>query len=275
MATGQGVEDARVRTAQLINDLQDISFSKIGLIIAGTALAIYAVSRLLPYLAKRVPSRFRLFLLGAVPVARLALLIIAVLWIIPIVFDITLQNFLVISGAISVAVGFALKDYVSSLMAGVIAIFEGPYRPGDWVEIAGDYGEVTSVGMRALTIRTPSDDLVSVPHNQLWTENVSNSNDGDHTLMCIAPFYLAADHDASTVRRALADVARTSPYLKFNKPIIVVLKQTPWGTKYEIKAYPFDMRHQFLFVSDLTSRGKTAIRRAGALEVSAPAAAVV
>ena len=275
MASGKGVEAAKGHAAQLINDLQEISFSKVGLIIVGTALAIFAISKLFPYMVERAPSKLRLYLLGAVPIARLVLLIIAILWIIPIIFDVTLQNFLVISGAVGVAVGFAFKDYVSSLLAGVIAIFESPYRPGDWVEIGGDYGEVTSVGMRALTIRTPSDDQVSVPHNQLWTSNISNSNNGSHTLMCIAPFYVAPDHDARAIRAALADVARTSPYLKFNKPIIVVLKQTPWGTKYEIKAYPFDMRHQFLFVSDLTARGKAAISRAGGTEVCAAAVGTV
>ena len=38
-------------------------------------------------------------------------------------------------GAIGLAIGFALKDYVSSLIAGVVSAVELPYRPGDWVNM--------------------------------------------------------------------------------------------------------------------------------------------
>ncbi|MEO7917021.1 MAG: mechanosensitive ion channel domain-containing protein [Dokdonella sp.] len=210
-----------------------------------------------------------MYLLGAVPVIRLVLLVIAVTWVIPIVFNITLQNFLVIAGALGVAIGFAFKDYVSSLIAGIVAIFERPYRPGDWVRIAGDYGEVRSVGMRAIEICTPAGDIVHVPHEKIWRNNIANSNDGTHTLMCVASFYLRPDHDAARVRVALRDVALTSAYLEYDKPVVVMLADTPLGTHFQIKAYPFDMRDQFHFISDLTIRGKLAIAESGAAEVQA------
>lgn len=75
-----------------------------------------------------------------------------------------------------------------------------------------------------------------------------------------------AGHDA-----ALRDVALTSAYLEYDKPVLVVLAQTPLGTHYKLKAYPFDMRDQFSFVSDLKVRGKLAIADAGAVEIQAPA----
>jgi small conductance mechanosensitive channel len=146
--------DNQQKAAQLIYDLQDISLSKIGLILFGTWLIVLTARKLLPYLAARGPSQLRLYLLGAVPIIRMLMLVIAILWIIPIVFNITFQNFLVISGALGVAIGFAFKDYASSLIAGMVAIFERPYRPGDWVEIDGDYGEVRTVGMRSIEICT-------------------------------------------------------------------------------------------------------------------------
>ena len=181
---------------------------------------------------------------------------------------------MVIAGGASVAIGFAFKDYVSSLIAGVVAVFERPYRPGDWVSINGDYGEVQSVGLRAIRLRTPTDDIITVHHLFMWQGNVSNSNDGARTLMCVADFYVSPAHDAHAVRCALRDTAITSPYLEYDKPVLVVLSEEPWGTHYQVKAYPFDMRDQFLFISDLTVRGKLALRDAGAIEVTAPYAAI-
>lgn len=264
-----GINNGQEKAAQLINDLQDISFTKIGLIVLGTWIAIVLAHRVLPYLAEKGPSQLRLYLLGAVPIIRLVLLVVAILWLVPIIFNITFQNFLVISGAASVAIGFAFKDYVSSLIAGIVAIFEKPYQPGDWVEIDGDYGEVRAVGMRSIEVRTPSDDIVYIPHDKLWQHNISNSNDGARTLMCVTSFYLEPRHDASLVRTALRDVALTSAYLDYQKAVSVSLSQTEWGTHYKVKAYPFDMRDQFSFISDLTVRGKLAIADCGAEESAA------
>ena len=47
MARGDGVKDGQEKAAQLINDLQDISLSKIGLIVLGTWIAIALARRVL------------------------------------------------------------------------------------------------------------------------------------------------------------------------------------------------------------------------------------
>jgi len=159
---GGGAQDS----VRLIHNIQDISFWKIGLIVVGTWAAIWVIRNVVPFLAERGPSRIRLYLLAAVPIARLLLLVLAILWIVPIIFNITFQNFLVITGAASVAIGFAFKDYVNSLIAGVVAIVERPYRPGDWVTIGGDYGEVRTVGLRAIRMRTADDNIIVDPPQQ-------------------------------------------------------------------------------------------------------------
>lgn len=264
-----GSVSAKDDAIKIINDLQDISFGEIAMVIVATWVAIALVRRMLPFLAERCPNQLRLYLLGAVPITRLLLMTMAVLWIFPIIFNVTFQNFLVLAGGASVAIGFAFKDYVSSLIAGIVAIFERPYRPGDWVEIADDYGEVQTVGLRAMRLRTASDNVITVPHIRMWDSNISNANDGARTLMCVADFYIDPNHDAAKLRDMLRDVALTSAYLALDKPVLVMLNQKPWGTHYKVKAYPFDMRDQFAFISDLTIRGKQAIGECGAREVTA------
>jgi len=270
-AGSEGAESAKAEASKLLNDFQDIGFGQIALIVAGSIALIWAVRRILPYLADRGPSRARLLVLGAVPVIRLLVIVGAVLWIIPLVFNITVQNFFVIAGSASVALGFAFKDYASSLIAGVVAIFERPYGAGDWVEIDGDYGEVVSMGLRALRLRTADDNEITVPHGTLWTDNISNANSGARTLMCVAHFHLLPDHDPAAIRRALTDVALTSAYLDYAEPVLVVMEENEHGSHYRLKAYPFDLRDQFLFITDMTARGKAAVRRVGAREVAAMA----
>ncbi|BBI63414.1 hypothetical protein HSBAA_47200 [Vreelandella sulfidaeris] len=81
-----------------------------------------------------------------------------------------------------------MKDYVSSLIAGVVSATELPYRPGDWVQIEDTYGEVKHVGLRTVDIQTPDDDMVYVPHLKLWDHAVYNANNGGTSLQCVASF---------------------------------------------------------------------------------------
>lgn len=262
-------EETGEKAVKFINDLQDINFLTIALAVLAAWLSIYVVMKVIPFLAERGPSQLRLYLLACVPMIRLVIIVATILWLVRIIFVINFQNFLVFAGAASVAIGFAFKDYLGSLIAGIVALFERPYRAGDWVKIEGDYGEVRSVGMRALQLVTAADNVITVPHDRIWTNNISNANDGARTLMCIADFYLTPSHDADAIRAALQDVALTSAYLEYAKPVVVMLTQTPYGTHYKLKAYPFEMRDQFAFISDMVVRGKRAIARAGGTETTA------
>ncbi len=75
------------------------------------------------------------------------------------------NNLLALTGTISVALGFAFKDYASSLIAGFVALFEVPYRVGDRIQIGEHYGELISFGLRGIRLRSPSDNIVTIPHN--------------------------------------------------------------------------------------------------------------
>jgi small-conductance mechanosensitive channel len=168
------------------------------------------------------------------------------------------------SCAAGLALGFAFKDYASSLIAGGGAIYEQPYRPGDWVQIDGAYGVVKTLGLRSLELVTPDDTVVTIPHLKIWQPNVFNSNAGQRELLCVADFYLHPRHDADRVGEKLLDVARTSPFLHMEKPVAVVAAEKPWWTHYRLKAYPVDARDQFQFTTDLTLRGKAALAQLGA-----------
>ena len=226
-------------------------------------VSILLVERLVPRLAKRLPARLRMYLLPSIPVFRLAILIITFAMIVPMVIQTSLQNLIAILGFTAVALGFAFKDYISSLIAGIVAIYERPYRVGDWVTIDGAYGEVQSLSLRALRLYTPDDTVVNIPHIKIWTTNIFNANDGNRNLLCVAHFYVDPDHDAARARQKLHDVALTSPYLDINHRIRVIVQEQPWGTHYQLKAYPLDSREQFQFISDLTVRGKDALAKMG------------
>ena len=226
-------------------------------------LAVAIVQWVIRHLAERAPARLRLFVLRLLPISRLLIGLIAITVIVPILIEPKFQNIIALIASAGVAVAFAFKDYASCLAAGLMTVLENTYQPGDWIEIDGTYGEVKSIGLRAVCIVTPDDTEVSIPHSRFWSAGIFNSSGGSRSLLCVADFYLHPEHDASLARGYLAEVAETSSYRKADTPIVVIVREKPWGTHYRLKAYVKESREQFLFITDLTVRGKEKLRSAG------------
>lgn len=251
------------KEATLWNEFDAVVVAQIFLIAAAAWLLVAASTFVIRWIAERAPGRYRLQILPFAPLVRLGILIVATGSIFPLIIRPTTENILLILGSAGIAIGFAFKDYVSSLIAGVVNIFDRTFRNGDWVKIGDAYGEVKQVGLRALRIVTPDDTAVIIPNLKIWTSSIHNSNDGQRDLQCVADFYLHPRHDASGVRQKLHDVALTSPYLNLKRPIAVVVAEKPWGTHYRLKAYPVEARDQFAFTTELTIRAKSALAKLG------------
>ena len=225
---------------------------------------------LLQHAAERVRPRLRLSILRLIPLARLALGTAAVVVAVPILVEPTLRNVVTLVASIGLALAFALKDYASSLVAGLAAVLEHTYQPGDWIEVDGSYGEVKAIDSRAVRIVTADDTEVIVPHSKLWSTRVANATSGSRSLLCVADFYLHPDHDAAAAQRRLTEVAEGSSYRKPDTPVTVIVHEKPWGTHYKLKAYVKESREQFDFITDLTIRGKAALRALGIRFAQAP-----
>lgn len=259
----QATEQTPENVARILRDWNDIRLLEVVLVLAGGVLFAVAIKWLIPRLAGLLPDRFRFWVLPWEPILRVLVLLFVITYVATLVIHPTPENLLAILGTLALAMGFAFKDYASSLMAGVVALYERPYRNGDWVKIEDTYGEVHSLNLRTLQIQTPDDTMVAIPHGKIWTTAIQNNNSGRRDLMCVAEFYLRPEHDGQAVVQKLNDVALASPYLQFDRPVVVIASEQPWGTHYRLKAYPIDGRDQFLFITDMTLRGKAALRRLG------------
>lgn len=226
-------------------------------------IAIYAAERMLSGLAERVPARRRLFVLQTLPFAKILIGIAATGVIVPMLIEPTFRNLTALLASVGLALAFTLKDYGSSLAAGMTAVLENTYQPGDWIEVDGAYGEVKRIGPRATWIVTADDTEVVIPHTRLWSASIFNATAGSRSLLCVADFYLHPNHDAAAARKCLADIAETSPLRRAESAVTVIVLEKPWGTHYRLKSYVKESREQFLFITDLTVRGKTALLSLG------------
>jgi small-conductance mechanosensitive channel len=210
------------------------------------------------WLSERVPRRFRLLIKQSSPFWKGLVLLVVIAYLINLFFNLSQANLLALTGTLAVALGFAFKDYVSSIIAGVVALFEAPYRVGDRVQI-GDYtGEVTSYGLRGIRIQTFDDNTITIPHSKTWTEAISNANSGHLEAQVVTEFYFDHDVDIETVIRILYEAAYSSRFTQLKLPIRVVLEEKPWGTYFKLRAYPMDARDEPAYRTDIIRRAKQA-----------------
>ena len=223
-------------------------------------MAAAAIRWALRTAAEKVQPHLRLAILRVVPLARLSIGVGAAAVVVSILVEPSFQNVVALLASVSLAVAFVLKDYASSLAAGLVTVLENTYQPGDWIEVDGIYGEVKFIGVRAVHLVTAEDNEVMIPHYQFWSKKISNATSGSHSLMCVANFYLHPDHDGAAVLRCLEEIGESSSARKPDTKLSVVAQEKPWGTHYKLKAYVNESREQFKFITDLTVRGKEALR---------------
>ena len=237
------------------------------LLVAGIIVAAWIIMAILHWAirrtAEKVPPHLRLITLRTLPISRLIIAVAAIVTIVPILIEPKFHNVIALVASVGFALAFAFKDYGSCLVGGLITVLENTYQPGDWIEIDDTYGEVKVIDLRSVRIVTPDDTEVIIPHSRLWSANIFNASSGNRSLLCVADFYLHPEHDAFLVRNRLTEVAQASPYRKPETAIAVIVFEKPWGTHYRLKAYVKESREQFQFISDLTVRGKEAIRSMG------------
>lgn len=263
----QSVGDSAQETAEQAKDLlTEITLMKIveATIIVVVAFALTKLlDRVLFWVSEKIAKEWRLRVKQFVPFVRMLVLTTALVLLLNRFLNLSQQNVLAITGTVALALGFAFKDYVSSIIAGLLGLFEAPYQIGDRIKIGENYGEVMSYGLRGLRLKTPNDDIVSIPHNKIWTEAISNANMGSLEAQVTTSFYLEHSANSEQVRNILYRIAQTSRYTQLKLPIAVIIEEEIWGTLFKLKAYPIDARNEFDYKTDLTLRAKTKFRECG------------
>jgi|TARA_B100002003_G_scaffold224144_1_gene229304 small conductance mechanosensitive channel len=77
-------------------------------------------------------------------------------------------------GIMGFIVGFALKDTLGNLAAGIFILFHRPFKVGDFVEAAKVKGTVDRIGIAATEIHTFDGKLVTLPNGRVWGSAITN-----------------------------------------------------------------------------------------------------
>ena len=255
---------------KLLADITVQKMFKALLSIAASYGMYLAIQSSMNWLSEQVPLRYRLLIKQSVPFWKALVLIITLAYLLNLFVNLSENNLLALSGTLAVALGFAFKDYVSSIIAGIVTLFEAPYRMGDRIRIGEHYGEVIGYGLRGLRLRTPNGSTVTIPHNKTWTDPIVNANNGQLEAQVVTDFYVDHQADLDVIIRILYQTAYSSHYTQLKKPIVVTMEEHPETTQLQLKSYPMDARDEFVYKTDLLRRAKQAFNRLHLAQASLP-----
>ncbi|RMF21161.1 MAG: mechanosensitive ion channel family protein [Cyanobacteria bacterium J083] len=257
----QTATDTAQETKELISKITTDKIIQAVIILLVSYAILKVTDKTIIWLSEKIAIEWRLRVKQFLPFVRMLVLTTATVILMNMFLNLSTENILAITGTVAVALGFAFKDYASSIIAGIVGIFEYPYGVGDRIKIGEHYGEVVSYGLRAIKIRTPDDSLITIPHNKIWTEAVSNANSGALEAQVVTQFHFAHSVDINLVKKILYRTAYISKYTHLKLPIVVVIEDQPWGTIFRLKSYPLDARDEFIYQTDLLTLAKNAFNK--------------
>ncbi|MBE6554383.1 MAG: mechanosensitive ion channel [Ruminococcaceae bacterium] len=105
-----------------------------------------------------------------------------------------------------VAIGLALQGALSNIAGGIMILILRPFKVGNFVEIAGQSGTVTDVGIFYTVLTTGDNRVVTIPNGTVMGENIVNYSAKD-TRRVDFVFGVAYGSDIERVKAILLDEA--------------------------------------------------------------------
>jgi small-conductance mechanosensitive channel len=174
------------------------------------------LSHLLLQHASGNPSKYRLVESRTFPLFEnlsRVLILAGGAWALLQVWHIDTSGWLASAGIAGVALGFAAKDTLSNLFAGVFIVADAPYRIGDYIVLdSTTRGKVINIGLRSTRILTRDDVEITIPNSLIGSNQITNQSGGGSTRMRVrVKVAVGYDSDVDQVRKILTDIAVAEP----------------------------------------------------------------
>ncbi|MBW1776612.1 MAG: mechanosensitive ion channel family protein [Deltaproteobacteria bacterium] len=192
------------------------------------------------------------------------------------VLGLNITPFLAGAGVAGIAIGFAARDTLSNLIAGVLLIIDRPFELGDRIEIwtapknSATWGDVVEIGIRATKIRTTDNIVIVIPNNEIMKLDIVNYTAITADIRIRIPIGIAYDADMHKAKEIIEKVALELPWVKKDPgPKIVVKNFGESAVDLEARVWIEDPRKRIDTISSITDRVKAEFDRAG-IEIPYP-----
>ena len=127
-------------------------------------------------------------------------------------WDINVTGWLASAGILGIVLGFAAKDTLANLFAGIFIMADAPYKEGDYINLDnGERGYVKSIGIRSTRIMTRDDIEITIPNSVIANSKIINESGGPKEMERVrVNISIAYGSDIDQVRALLMEIASSS-----------------------------------------------------------------
>lgn len=122
------------------------------------------------------------------------------------------------AGVVGLAVGFAVRDTVENFIASILLSLRQPFRPNDFVEIAGDMGNVARLTSRATILISPDGNHIRIPNATVFKGRIVNYSRNPERRFTF-DLGVAPDSDLGAALATSATALERLPYLLSDPPV--------------------------------------------------------
>jgi moderate conductance mechanosensitive channel len=134
----------------------------------------------------------------------------ALLWILS-VLNVSIAPVLAGAGILGVAVAFGAQTLVKDTITGFFLLLEGQYVVGDYIEVAGKFGLVESIGLRVTVLKDLDNQLHYIPNGSITTLTVYEEPFVNYVVEVPMASADDAHRGADVVRGVVADMLEDFP----------------------------------------------------------------
>ncbi|MFA6088749.1 MAG: mechanosensitive ion channel family protein [Candidatus Woesearchaeota archaeon] len=114
------------------------------------------------------------------------------------------------------AFAFAAQDIIKNLFGGISVFMDKPFKPGDFIKIAGVEGTVVEVGLRTTKLKTLDNRFLTIPNAKI-TENVIENVTSEDARKIIANLGLTYETSSKKIEEGVKIIKDVMKNNKFTK----------------------------------------------------------
>jgi small-conductance mechanosensitive channel len=192
------------------------------------------------------------------------------------VMNVTIMPFVAGAGVAGIAIGFAAKDTLSNLIAGILLLIDRPFEVGDRIEVwsapanSATWGDVLDVGIRATKIKTTDNIVIIIPNNEIMKRDIINYTTVTDEIRVRIPIGIAYDADVNKAKEIINAVSLELDWVMKNPaPKVVVKTFGESAVNLEARVWISKPRKRMDTISHITDRVKEVFQKEG-IEIPFP-----
>ena len=189
---------------------------------------------------------------------------------------INIMPFIAGAGIVGIAIGFAAKDTLSNIIAGILLIIDRPFETGDRIEVwsapsgSATWGDVVNIGLRATKIRTTDNIVIIIPNNEIMKRDIVNYTIITSKIRVRINIGVGYDADIKKAKEIIRRVVDSADWIAKDPPSKVVVKNFgDSAVNLQLRVWIDDARKRMDTISYITDKVKEEFDKEG-IEIPYP-----